>query len=78
MNNNSMSFHSMSNEPTSPAMQNYLNSKNKPASRKTPYTSDIEYMEEAFKVLANMIRIRTAQADMKDEDEASKFPRTTL
>ncbi|CAG9569738.1 putative AAA family ATPase [Leishmania major strain Friedlin] len=38
--------------------------------RGVPYESDIEYMDAAFRILANMIRIRYAEGDMKDEEDS--------
>lgn len=37
--------------------------------RDKPYDSDIEYMDAAFRILANIIRIRYAEGDMKDEED---------
>lgn len=34
-----------------------------------PYTSDVEYMDEAFQLLSNLIKIRSAEGDMKDEED---------
>ncbi|KPI85656.1 putative Aaa family ATPase [Leptomonas seymouri] len=37
--------------------------------RDKPYDSDIEYMDAAFRILANIIRIRYVEGDMKDEED---------
>lgn len=42
-----------------------------------PYESDIEYMDEAFRILANLIRIRYAEGDIKD-DEDNYVPKSKL
>ncbi|KEG11353.1 AAA ATPase [Trypanosoma grayi] len=44
----------------------------------TPYESDIEYMDESFKLLANVVRLRGAESDMKDEDEAMFTPKNKV
>nr|CCC53939.1 putative AAA ATPase, fragment [Trypanosoma vivax Y486] len=36
----------------------------------SPYSCDIEYMDESFKLLANIVRLHGAESDMKDEEEA--------
>eukprot|EP01006_Ploeotia_vitrea_P008062 TRINITY_DN19007_c0_g2_i1.p1 TRINITY_DN19007_c0_g2~~TRINITY_DN19007_c0_g2_i1.p1 ORF type:complete len:916 (-),score=128.42 TRINITY_DN19007_c0_g2_i1:39-2519(-) len=33
-----------------------------------PYTTDLEYLGDVFKQLANLIKIRNAEADIKDDD----------
>ncbi|KAG5510628.1 hypothetical protein JKF63_06926 [Porcisia hertigi] len=38
--------------------------------RGVPYDSNIEYMDASFRILANLIRIRYAEGDMKDEDDS--------
>nr|CCC95866.1 unnamed protein product [Trypanosoma congolense IL3000] len=35
-----------------------------------PYENDIEYMDESFKLLANIVRLHAAESDMKDEEDA--------
>lgn len=42
-----------------------------------PYTTDFEYMEEAFKIIASLIRLRAAEGDMKDEDD-NYTPKTKI
>jgi SpoVK/Ycf46/Vps4 family AAA+-type ATPase len=34
-----------------------------------PYTTDLEYMDEQFKALATVIKLRNAEADVKDEED---------
>jgi SpoVK/Ycf46/Vps4 family AAA+-type ATPase len=34
-----------------------------------PYTTDIEYMDDSFKLIANTVKLRNAEGDMKDDEE---------
>ncbi|RNF00677.1 putative AAA family ATPase [Trypanosoma conorhini] len=43
-----------------------------------PYVSDIEYMDESFKLLSNVVRLRGAESDIKDEEEAMFTPKTKV
>ncbi|KAH9586287.1 ATPase [Trypanosoma melophagium] len=44
----------------------------------TPYVNDIEYMDESFKLLANVVRLRGAESDMKDDEEPLFSPKTKV
>ncbi|RNF18158.1 putative AAA family ATPase [Trypanosoma cruzi] len=43
-----------------------------------PYASDIDYMDESFKLIANVVRLRGAESEIKDEDEAIFTPKTKM
>ncbi|ORC84312.1 AAA ATPase [Trypanosoma theileri] len=43
-----------------------------------PYVNDIEYMDESFKLLANVVRLRGAESDMKDDEEPLFSPKTKV
>jgi SpoVK/Ycf46/Vps4 family AAA+-type ATPase len=53
--------------PSSPS--SVVSPQSESSMRDTPYDSDIEYMDAAFRILANIIRIRYAEGDMKDEED---------
>ncbi|KPA77673.1 putative AAA family ATPase [Leptomonas pyrrhocoris] len=57
-------------DPNSPPSSSPLTAQTDPSLRGKPYDSDIEYMDAAFRILANIIRIRYAEGDMKDEDDS--------
>ncbi|EAN80281.1 AAA ATPase, putative [Trypanosoma equiperdum] len=43
-----------------------------------PYASDIEYMEESFKLIAYTVRLHGAESDMKDEEDAIFVPKNKV
>ncbi|RNF10903.1 putative AAA family ATPase [Trypanosoma rangeli] len=43
-----------------------------------PYVNDIEYMDESFKLLSNVVRLRGAESDIKDEEDAMFTPKTKV